>query len=89
MGEAEVRAKYGVNPSQVPDLLALSGEKSDGSKSPFFLSFFFVIFNMYIIVPGVPGITPKIAVGLLEQFYDLPTILSDLDSLENAKQRAR
>lgn len=49
MGEAEVRAKYGVNPSQVPDLLALSGEKSDGSKSPFFLSFFLLSYLTYIL----------------------------------------
>lgn len=33
MTEVDVRAKYGVNPVQVPDLLALSGEKSDGSES--------------------------------------------------------
>ena len=56
-----VEAKFGVAPSQIRDLLALMGDKSDN-------------------VPGVPGVGPKKAAGLLAEFGDIECLLARIDS---------
>lgn len=58
---AAVEAKFGVAPSQIRDLLALMGDKSDN-------------------VPGVPGVGPKKAAGLLAEFGDIECLLARIDS---------
>jgi len=61
-----VRERFGVEPSQIVDLLALAGDTSDN-------------------IPGVPGIGPKGAQRLLEEFGSLENILNHLDRVKNAR----
>jgi DNA polymerase-1 len=57
IGPAEVRERYGVDPKQVPDFIALRGDPSDK-------------------LPGVRGVGPKGAEGLLRQYGTLDAILA-------------
>lgn len=66
---SSVREKFGVDPSQIVDLLALAGDSSDN-------------------IPGVPGIGPKGAQRLLEEFGSLENILNQLDRVKNARAQA-
>lgn len=68
IGPAEVVEKWGVPPTKLVDLLALTGDSSDN-------------------VPGVPGIGPKTAAQLLEEFGDLEGLLSGAASIKQAKRR--
>ena len=52
----DVVEKFGVEPSQIRDYLALVGDSSDN-------------------IPGVPGVGPKTAADLLNQFKDLDGVL--------------
>jgi 5'-3' exonuclease len=52
IGPAEVRERYGVEPKQVPDFIALRGDPSDR-------------------LPGAPGIGPKKAAEILQQYGSL------------------
>ena len=56
IGPAEVREKYGVEPKQVPDFIALRGDPSDK-------------------LPGAPGIGPKKAAEILQQYGSLEAAL--------------
>jgi exodeoxyribonuclease-3 len=56
IGPAEVRARYGVEPSQVPDFIALRGDPSDR-------------------LPGVPGVGPQGAAGILRTYGSLEAAL--------------
>jgi exodeoxyribonuclease-3 len=56
IGPAEVRARYGVEPSQVPDFIALRGDPSDR-------------------LPGVPGVGPQGAAGVLRTYGSLEAAL--------------
>jgi 5'-3' exonuclease len=56
IGPAEVRARYGVDPGQVPDFIALRGDPSDK-------------------LPGVPGVGPKTAAGLLKRYGTVEALL--------------
>lgn len=62
-----VKEKWGVEPSQVGDILALSGDSSDN-------------------IPGVPGIGPKTAASLIQEFGSLDALL---DNLHTIKQKGR
>ncbi len=66
--EQEVIKKMGVKPSQVRDLLALIGDKSD-------------------YIPGVPGIGPKIAIDLINQFGTLDQILKNYNDIKQDRRR--
>jgi DNA polymerase-1 len=57
-GPSEVLSKFGVEPTQFADYLALVGDASDG-------------------FPGVPGIGPKKAVGLLKEYGCLDNVLAN------------
>ena len=67
-GEAEVRAKTGVNPSQIVDWLSLVGDAVDD-------------------IPGVPGVGPKTAANLLNQFGSLDVILERLEEVKSDRVR--
>jgi DNA polymerase-1 len=56
IGPAEVRARYGVEPAQVPDFIALRGDPSDR-------------------LPGVPGVGPQGAAGILRTYGSLEAAL--------------
>ncbi len=56
VGPAEVRERYGVEPGQVPDLIALRGDSSDK-------------------IPGAPGVGPKKAAAVLQEFPTLEAAL--------------
>ncbi len=60
MGPADVKAKMGVAPAQVVDLLSLTGDAADN-------------------IPGVPGVGPKTAAQLLNEFNSLTHIWENLD----------
>lgn len=65
-GPAEVKEKFGVAPSQLRDLLALTGDTSDN-------------------VPGVPGVGPKTAAELLDQFGSLDGVYARVSEIKRAK----
>ena len=52
IGPKEVRERYGVEPAQVPDFIALRGDPSDK-------------------IPGAPGVGPKTAASILNQYGSL------------------
>ena len=56
IGPAEVRTRYGVEPRQVPDFIALRGDPSDR-------------------LPGVPGVGPQGAAGVLRTYGSLEAAL--------------
>ena len=56
IGPAEVRERYGVDPEQVPDFIALRGDPSDR-------------------IPGAPGVGPKTAASILNQYGSLDAAL--------------
>lgn len=58
IGPAEVRERYGVEPKQVPDFIALRGDPSDK-------------------LPGVRGVGPKGAAGLLRRYATLEHALAE------------
>ncbi|TVR08906.1 MAG: DNA polymerase I, partial [Salinarimonadaceae bacterium] len=68
LDEAGVIERWGVNPSMIADVLALTGDASDN-------------------VPGVPGIGPKTAVQLLEEYGDLETLLARAGEIKQPKRR--
>jgi DNA polymerase I len=57
IGPAEVRERYGVEPAQVPDFIALRGDPSDK-------------------IPGAPGVGPKKAAEILNQYGTLEDALA-------------
>ncbi|MFN0073183.1 MAG: DNA polymerase I [Chloroflexota bacterium] len=65
--EQAVRERYALEPSQIADYKALTGDTSDN-------------------IPGVPGIGPKGAAKLLQQYGNVGGILAHLDELPE-KQR--
>lgn len=60
--EAEVQEKYGVDPRQIVDLKALTGDPSDN-------------------YPGVSGIGPKTASGLIKQYGNVDNIYKHLSDI--------
>ena len=68
-GPAEIKAKYGVEPKDMPLYLALMGDKSDN-------------------IPGVPGIGPKKAAGLIHDCGTLVGIAEALASESGAGESA-
>jgi DNA polymerase-1 len=67
--DEQVRAKSGVEPSQVLDWLSLTGDSVDN-------------------IPGVPGVGPKTAAGLLKQFGSAAQLYARLDEVKPDKLRA-
>jgi len=63
-----VYERFNVYPSQITDLLALTGDSSDN-------------------IPGVPGIGPKTAAELLNNFGDLEKILPNTEKIPQKKRR--
>jgi DNA polymerase-1 len=66
--DEQVRAKAGVEPSQIVDWLSLMGDSVDN-------------------IPGVPGIGPKTAAGLLNQFGSVAELFRRLDEVKSEKVR--
>ena len=66
--ESGVVAKFGVPPSKMIDLQALSGDSSDN-------------------IPGVPGIGPKTAAQLLDEFGTLENLLENAHTIKQSKRR--
>ena len=66
--DAQVRAKTGVEPSQLVDWLSLTGDSVDN-------------------IPGVPGVGPKTAAGLLNQFGSVAELFRRLDEVKSEKVR--
>lgn len=60
--EESVRTHYGVEPSQIVDLKALTGDASDN-------------------YPGVPGIGPKTAANLINEYGDVDNIYKHLSDI--------
>ena len=60
-----VKAKMGVFPEQIPDLLGMMGDSSDN-------------------IPGIPGVGPKTAQKLLEQYGTLEETLEKADEQKGA-----
>ena len=57
VGPDEVRERYGVEPAQVPDFIALRGDQSDR-------------------IPGAPGVGPKSAAAVLNEYGSLEAALA-------------
>jgi DNA polymerase-1 len=57
-----VPVKFGVQPSQMVDYLAMAGDSSDN-------------------VPGIPGVGPKTASALLQEFGSMDAIYTSLDKV--------
>jgi len=66
--DVQVRAKTGVEPSQLVDWLSLTGDSVDN-------------------IPGVPGVGPKTATGLLNQFGSVAELFRRLDEVKSEKVR--
>jgi DNA polymerase I len=67
--DEQVRAKSGIEPSQVVDWLSLTGDSVDN-------------------IPGVPGVGPKTAADLLNQFGSIHGLYERLDEVKSEKLRA-
>ncbi len=67
--DEQVRAKAGVDPSQIVDWLSLTGDSVDN-------------------IPGVPGVGPKTAADLLNQFGSVDALYERLDEVRSEKLRA-
>ena len=67
--DEQVRAKTGVEPSQIVDWLSLTGDSVDN-------------------IPGVPGVGPKTATELLNQFGSVGGLFERLDKVKSEKLRA-
>jgi 5'-3' exonuclease len=63
LGPASVRTKWGVEPEQIGDVLALIGDSVDN-------------------IPGVPGLGPKNAAALIQEFGSTEKLLASLDSVK-------
>jgi DNA polymerase-1 len=66
----DVRAKTGVAPDQIVDLLSLIGDSVDN-------------------IPGVPGVGPKTAADLLQQFGSVDALYARLPEVKSDKLRAK
>ena len=66
--DGQVRAKTGVEPSQIVDWLSLTGDSVDN-------------------IPGVPGVGPKTAADLLNQFGSVAELFRRLDEVKSERVR--
>ena len=66
--DEQVRAKTGLEPSQIADWLSLMGDSVDN-------------------IPGVPGVGPKTATDLLDQFGSVAALYQRLDEVKSEKLR--
>jgi DNA polymerase-1 len=66
--DGQVRAKTGVEPSQIVDWLSLTGDSVDN-------------------IPGVPGVGPKTAADLLNQFGSVAELFRRRDEVKSARVR--
>ncbi|HAJ27156.1 MAG TPA: DNA polymerase I [Syntrophus sp. (in: bacteria)] len=65
---AAVKAKFGVPPEQVVEIMGLTGDASDN-------------------IPGAPGIGPKGALRLIEEYGTIENVLQNVDRIKNAKAK--
>ena len=65
---AAVKERFGVNPAQIVDILALAGDASDN-------------------IPGVPGIGPKGAQRLIQEFGTVDNVLNNLNKIKNGRAK--
>lgn len=65
---AAVRERFGVEPPQVVDVLALAGDVSDN-------------------IPGVPGIGPKGASRLIQEFGSVENVLNNIQKIKNGRAK--
>lgn len=65
---AAVTERFGVEPAQIVDILALAGDASDN-------------------IPGVPGIGPKGAQRLVQEFGSVDNILANLHKVKNGRAK--
>ncbi|MBA4396439.1 MAG: DNA polymerase I [Syntrophus sp. (in: bacteria)] len=65
---AAVKARFGVEPDRVVEILGLMGDSSDN-------------------IPGVPGIGPKNALRLIEEYGTIEEIIKNVERLTNAKAK--
>ncbi len=70
LGVNEVKDRFGVEPKQLVDLLALAGDTIDN-------------------IPGVPGIGPKTAASLIQEFGSLENLLENLQRVSKATIREK
>ena len=70
IGPGEVVSLFGVTASQLPDLLALTGDKVDN-------------------LPGIPGVGPKTAAKLLNQFGSLEELFRRIEEIGNPSLRGK
>src|SRR4029450_11656676 len=70
LGAEAVRKKWGVDPVQIGDVLALIGDNVDN-------------------IPRVPGLGPKTATTLLNEYGSLAAILNDVSIVKSEKLRAK
>jgi DNA polymerase-1 len=69
-GIAEVRDRFGVEPKQLVDVLALAGDSIDN-------------------IPGIPGIGPKTAAALIQEFESLENLLQNVDKVSRSTIREK
>jgi len=68
LGVEKVREKWGVEPAQIGDVLALIGDTVDN-------------------IPGVDGLGPKTAAGLIREHGSLIAILNHTEAVKNIRMR--
>ncbi len=64
LGKDHVKAKWGVEPGQIGDILCLVGDTADN-------------------IPGVPGMGPKRAVALINEFHSIDAVLARTNEIKN------
>ncbi|MEK6776155.1 MAG: DNA polymerase I [bacterium] len=62
-GEEEVKARFGVPPDRVIEVMALMGDSSDN-------------------IPGIPGIGPKTAIKLIQEYHDIDGLFAHADQIK-------
>ncbi len=70
LGGDHVRAKWGVEPEQIGDVLCLVGDSADN-------------------IPGVPGLGPKRASALIQEYGNVANLLAKAETIANESLREK
>ena len=70
LGAVQVRAKWGVEPEQIGDVLCLVGDSADN-------------------IPGVPGMGPKRAVALINEFGSIDVLMDNIAAIKTESIREK